>query len=198
MVVWKIRNPEFRRNSAGIPPEFLKVCFLIQNDSDDFSEECTSSEYTPKINRRLCEGFRSYPNSPVFFKACFFFNLKPLRRLTENCPRVSEVTRRTLNFSRLFFDSKRLRRFSEECTSSEYTPKINRRLSEGFRRYPNSPTNKVDSEDISEEYRSSEYTPKIKRKLSEGFRSYPKSPKFFKVFFLFKTTPKIFGRVYEL
>ena len=96
--------------------------------------KCTSSEYTPKINRRLSEGFRSYPNSPVFFKACFFFQFKTtpkifpksvralniLRRLTENCPRVSEVTRIALNFQGLFFsiqnDSEDI---SEEYTSSE-------------------------------------------------------------------------------
>ena len=84
--------------------------------------------------------------------------------------------------------------FSEECTSSEYTPKINRRLSEGFRRYPNSPTNKVDSEDISEEYTSSEYTPKINRKLSECFRSYSKSPKFFKAFFLIQNDSEDFPK----
>ena len=100
-----LENPE-----SGIPLEFRRnfsrSVFLIQNDSDDFSEECTSSEYTPKINRRLSEGFRSYPNSPVFFKACFFFSIQN--------------------------DSEDI---SEEYTSFQYTPKINRRLSKGFRSY---------------------------------------------------------------
>ena len=105
-VNWKIRNPEFRRNSAVISPEFLNVrFFLIQNDSDDFP----TSVRAPNILRRLYDGFQSYPESPEFLKACFFnsffFFYQDFSEectsyeyihqgLTENYPRVSEVTRR--------------------------------------------------------------------------------------------------------
>ena len=109
-VNWKIRNPEFRRNSAVISPEFFNVRFFLNSKwLRWFSEECTSSEYTPKINRRLYDGFQSYPESPEFLKACFFnsffFFYQDFSEectsyeyihqgLTENYPRVSEVTRR--------------------------------------------------------------------------------------------------------
>ena len=97
---------EFRRNFAGI---FQRPFFLNSKWLRWFSEECTSSEYTPKINRRLSDGFQSYPESPEFLKACFFnsffFFYQDFSEectsyeyihqgLTENYPRVSEVTRR--------------------------------------------------------------------------------------------------------
>ena len=106
----KLENQE-----SGIPAEFRRnfagifqrPFFLIQNDSDDF----------PKSVRA--------PNI--------------LRRLTEDYPMVSKVTRRAPNFWRLAFSipffllSRFFRRMYELRI---YTPRINRKLSEGFRSYP--------------------------------------------------------------
>ena len=92
---------EFRRNFAGI---FQRPFFFNSKWLRWFSDECTSSEYTPKIIR----WFPKLPGEPRIFEGLlfqFFFFL----------------------LSRFFWRVYELR---------IYTPRINRKLSEGFRSYP--------------------------------------------------------------
>ena len=91
-VSWKSRNPEFCRNSAGIPPEFLRIFKSLFFVNFKAIEEFPKIFRSPNSVRRWSESYRIKPNIPRKQSNC--------RRCSDGFPINLHVPRRLSNLLR--------------------------------------------------------------------------------------------------